>query len=297
MVKRSSQEYVPTANSSDNVTIKDVIGNKTDSGTSGDSIVSLTKKNNADILVVDALHDVPTQNLATNATVAQVVGNKTDTKAGSSLYAMHQDLLEKTTFPTQNLATNLTFSQVVGNKTDTSAGSSLYAMHQDLLAKTTFPTADLATNTTFAHVIGNKTDTVAGTSLYSVTTKIQAQLDVTKSAGVFTYMDAGGEIDIIEITPASGEIIDSIWLDLTTMTQNGTIKLYSKIDGATYRQVSVNGTTQSYAFTVADGIDGFMIPGPFAIASDFKVSYEEGADEGANRDIPYRVVRRQFVVA
>jgi len=217
MVRIASRDYVPTADGALNNTIAEVIGNKTDTGTSGDSIVALVKKNNTDILVIDGLHDVPTQDLATNATMNQVIGNKSDGKNG--------------------------------------------------------------------------------TSLYSQSAIILSQLAATKSQGAFTYIDAGGEVDIIELTVTTGEIIEGIWIDLVNMTQNGTIKLYYKIDGANYRQVSVGGTVQTYAYTVADGVDGVFIPGPFAIASGFKVSYEEGADEGANREIPYNVIRRQFVIS
>lgn len=111
----------------------------------------------------------------------------------------------------------------------------------------------------------------------------------TFSGGTFSYLDAGGEQDVVEITPTTRVKIVGIWLDLSNMTQNGTIKLYHKIDGTNYRQLSIYGTEQSYAFTVGDGVDGLMIPYNFYVDSDFKVTYEEGADEGAARDIPYNL--------
>lgn len=376
MVQRSSRDYVPTADAAGNVTMADVIGNKTDTGTSGDSVVSLVKKNNTDILVIDGYQDVPTQDAVTNLQMRDVIGNKTDTKNGSSIFAKHEGLLEKTTLPTQNLATNLTFAQVIGNKTDTEVGSSIYsktvqigqnhvvptadsannamvrdvvgnktdtkngdsiyAKHEALIEKTTLATQDLADNNTFSQVIGNKTDTKNGTSLVAFQqqhldrsglptqnsannnvfadvignktdttagTSIMSKLafliasSTSTSNGTFSYLDAGGEQDVAVVTPASGEIVQGIWLDLSNMAQNGTIKIYYKIDGSNYRQVSVSGTVQSYAFTVADGVDGVYIPGPFGFGpNQYKVTYEEGADEGAARAIPYVVVRERKVL-
>ena len=111
----------------------------------------------------------------------------------------------------------------------------------------------------------------------------------TSSSGTHSYIDDGGEQDVVEITPTTRIKITGIWLDLSNMTQNGTVKLYHKIDGTNYRQLSIYGTEQSYAFTVADTIDGFFIPYNFIVNSDFKVTYEEGGDEGAARDIVYNV--------
>jgi len=211
MVRIASRGYVPTTDSASNVTFLDVIGNKTDGASSGDSLISLTKKNNVDILVVDGLHDVPTQNLATNATMAQVVGNKTDT--------------------------------------------------------------------------------AAGTSLMGVAKKIDAATQAGASSGTFSYLDAGGEQTVIEVTPTTAEIVHGIWLDLVNMTQNGTIKVYYKIDGTNYREI------ESFSFTVATDSDGFYIDRTFGFGpNQYKVTYTEGADEGAARNIPYKLIREKKVL-
>lgn len=112
------------------------------------------------------------------------------------------------------------------------------------------------------------------------------------SSGTFSYLDAGGEQDVIAISNSTRKIIYGVWLDLSNMTQNGTVKLYYKIDGTNYRQVNMRGTVQSYAFTVATGVDGLYINLTFAITNDFKITYTEGADEGAARDILYSVIYR-----
>jgi hypothetical protein len=297
MVQRSSRDYVPTADGANNNTMAEVIGNKTDTGTSGDSIVSLTKKNNTDILVIDAFHDVPSTDSADNVVMSDVIGNKNDTASGSSLFSNVGKIAADIMIPSQDAADNNTSAEVIGNKTDSKNGTSLVALQQQDLDRSGLPSQDSANNNVFADVIGNKTDSKNGDSIYAIVGKIQDRVSAAKAEGTFSYLDAGGEVDIIEITPVDGEQIDGIWIDLVNMTQNGTIKLYSKIDGSNYRQVSISGTIQSYAFTVADGVDGVYIPGPFSINTDFKVSYEEGANEGADRAIPFRVIRRQFVIA
>ena len=117
-------------------------------------------------------------------------------------------------------------------------------------------------------------------------------VNVTKypSSGTYSYIDDGGEQTVIELTDGSYKMLGGIWLDLSNMTQNSTIKCYYKIDGTNYRQLNVGGTVQNYAFTVADTIDGVYLDLHIGISYDFKVTYEEGGDEGAARDIPYQIV-------
>lgn len=110
------------------------------------------------------------------------------------------------------------------------------------------------------------------------------------SNGTYSYLDAGGEQTVIEFTDDVYKIIAGVWLDLSNMTQDGTVKAYYKIDGTNYRQVSIDGTTQSFAFTVADTIDGFFVRLNAGIVNDFKITYTEGGDEGAARDIVYQLI-------
>jgi hypothetical protein len=284
---------VPSVDSADNVVMSDVLGNKSDTK-NGDSVVALVKNNG----------QIPATDSATNTLVRDVVGSKDDTKNGTSLYAKHEDLLEKTTFPTQDLATNATFAQVVGNKTDTVGGTSIIALAKQIVEDTgttipgtittidafhDVPAQNSADNVVMSDVIGNKTDTDDGDSIYSMCTTISTidtALMAGKSAGTFSYLDAGGEQTIVEYTPAAdtGTVIRGIWLDLVNMTQNGTIKIYYKIDGSNYREV------ESFSFTVATDSDGFLMDRVFGIQSDFKVTYTEGADEGAARSLPFEII-------
>lgn len=101
--------------------------------------------------------------------------------------------------------------------------------------------------------------------------------------GTFSYLDAGGEQTVVELTPTNRIMITGVWIDLVNMTQDGTIKLYYKVDGSTYRQYN------EISFTVASDPDGVLIPAPSTIDADWKLTYTEGADEGAARAIPYAV--------
>lgn len=250
MVQKSSRDYVPTANSGNNVTMADVIGNKTDADSSG----------------------------------------------GDSIYAQTKETMARLALPSQDGAANNNVGDVIGNKTDTAGGTSIFSNIGKVQADLIIPSQDAADNNTIAEVVGNKADTDAGTSLVSYAKRIEANivhglmLNNTSSTGTLAYLDAGGEQTVVEITPASGEEIVGIWLDLVNITQNGTITIYSKIDGNTYREVD------SYSFTVATDPDGFYVDINFGISSDFKVTYEEDVDEGDDRNIPFRVIRRKFTI-
>lgn len=130
---------VPVADTADNITSTDVIGQKTDTN-AGDSLYSANL--------------VPAADAAANVEASDVIGNKTDTEAGDSLYANQL-------VPLADVADNVVGGDVIGNKTDTEAGDSLYA---NLLV----PLADAAGDVTVSDAIGAKADTVAGTSLIAL---------------------------------------------------------------------------------------------------------------------------------
>jgi hypothetical protein len=100
--------------------------------------------------------------------------------------------------------------------------------------------------------------------------------------GTLSYLDAGGEQTVFEATIARPIVIWGVFLDLNALTQNGTVKVYHKIDGSNYREID------SYA--VAAGDTNLYIDTIFALNYDFKVTYTEAVDEGAARDIPYSYV-------
>jgi len=106
--------------------------------------------------------------------------------------------------------------------------------------------------------------------------------------GTFTYLNAGGEQTIYEITPTQCIMIESFFLDLTTLTKDGYIKIYSKIDGTNYRLM--------YDSDYQVGVDavGEVGFGYLAIDSDMKITWTEDADEGSDRAIPYKLIYSVF---
>lgn len=103
------------------------------------------------------------------------------------------------------------------------------------------------------------------------------------------YTDAGGEQTIIELTPGTDLYeVNSIYLDLVNITKNGTVKLYIKIDGTNYREVS------SDSFLVATDSDGVWLDFNGMVADDIKVTYTEAEDEAAIRAIPWQVCYRSI---
>jgi hypothetical protein len=127
----------------------------------------------------------------------------------------------------------------------------------------------------------------AGAGLTAIPNVAQAAANSSgDSSGTLSYLDAGGEQTVVELTTTTRKVINGVWLDLVNMTQNGTIKAYYKIDGTNYREMS------SSAFVVLTDKDGFYLSLNMGITNDFKVTYTEGVDEGAARDIPYSLVYR-----
>ena len=102
--------------------------------------------------------------------------------------------------------------------------------------------------------------------------------------GTYTYLDAGLEQQIFAINADPNSYVNKITLDLTNISNDGTIKLYSKIDGVNYREID------SFAFTVATDSDGFFIDLKIPVNHDFKLTYTEGSDEGGDIEIPYSYV-------
>jgi len=110
----------------------------------------------------------------------------------------------------------------------------------------------------------------------------------TPTEGTYTYLDAGGEQNLFELTGVINREILAIWLDLTNLTQDGTVTIYGKQAG-----LSVYTAFKTISWTQATDpkllqLDGF----PTGITGDLKVSWTEGADEGADRDIGYEVIYR-----
>jgi len=110
---------------------------------------------------------------------------------------------------------------------------------------------------------------------------LEGKLDLVVVPAVFAYLNAGLEQTAFTFTPATNVKLSSIWFDLATLTQNTTIRLKHQIDGANY------ATFQTFQWTT--GMDnGVYFRGlALADARPLQASFQEVADEGADRDIPY----------
>jgi len=98
------------------------------------------------------------------------------------------------------------------------------------------------------------------------------------ASGTLSYLDAGGEQTVVEVTPGNAMVVYGLYLDLSNMTQAGTVKVYQKIDGTNYREISSDATAAG---------ESYMLNAVYGIAYDMKVTYTEAVDEGAARDLPY----------
>ena len=107
---------------------------------------------------------------------------------------------------------------------------------------------------------------------------------ISKVNSSFTYLDAGGKQTIFEITDRTKTYISQIILDFINITKDGVIRLYSKIDGTNYREIAI------FAFTFLTDSKGLFINLKIPVNIDFKITYEEDADEGSDRIIPYNYI-------
>ncbi len=108
---------------------------------------------------------------------------------------------------------------------------------------------------------------------------IHGLVDSTETAGPLSY--TGGELDIIEDTATTRRRITAE-IDLINMTKDGTIRIYRKVDGSTYRLYS------EVTYLVAGTIKAFDVT--FTTNQAWKLTYEEAVDEGSNRDIPFNTI-------
>lgn len=307
---------VPVADVVDNVVMSDVLGNKEDAAATGaitttESIAAYIKQlvtegiaRDSAITIIDGLLDVPSEDLATDDTINQVVGKKSDTVAGTSLVAITKQnaaalVVVDALFnvPTEDLATDDTINQVVGKKSDTVAGTSLISITKQNAAAIVVMDAIGDETNGYLESGGDIHDVLyadaAGASIAVDIAENQTDLDTliatngsADSSGTFSYLDAGSEQDVVELTNSTRKTIIAIWVDAINLTNNGTFKVYYKVDGTNYRELVAN------ADTITSGTDEAinLITGTLAITEDLKITYEEASDEGAARDIPFSVI-------
>ncbi len=99
-----------------------------------------------------------------------------------------------------------------------------------------------------------------------------------EETGTATYGDAGGEQDIFNIDFTVLSDVSNFKLDLSNLTQSGTWRLY--VDGVKVREESWNADEDS---------DTVLIKFDMITSEELNLTWEEDADEGADRGIPYAV--------
>lgn len=110
---------------------------------------------------------------------------------------------------------------------------------------------------------------------------IHGLVDSAETTGPFSYLDAGGEQDVVEDTAVTRRRI-TVNFDLTAMTLNGTVRLLMKVDASGY--VIYDETV----FVAAGAEQAFDYQ--FTTNQNWKLTYQESADEGAARAIPFNVI-------
>jgi len=105
----------------------------------------------------------------------------------------------------------------------------------------------------------------------------------TVTSGTFTLTSDTSEHTIVELTPSVVTYVYNFWLDLDALTQNCTVRVYSKIDGTNYREMlpmRLNNMPPSAA-------EGLALKQQI-ISTAWKITIQSTVVEGASRSIPYR---------
>ncbi len=106
---------------------------------------------------------------------------------------------------------------------------------------------------------------------------------VAEAVDIFSFDETSAlEQDMVTVTITARAKIGGIWLDMVNVTQDTTIKLYHKVDGTNFREVS------SSAWTTTDS-DGVLIAG-FTAYRDIKVTLTCGGGGAASVNVPYAIV-------
>jgi len=107
--------------------------------------------------------------------------------------------------------------------------------------------------------------------------------DVAEATGTFSYDETNaGEQQVALVTITARAKIGGIWLDMVNVTQDTTIRLKHKIDGATLREFT------SHAWVTTDS-DGVILEG-FTAYRDIEITLTCGGGGAGNVNVPYAIV-------
>jgi hypothetical protein len=210
--KNGQPNSVPTANSTNNVTESDVIGNKTDTGrTTGATTYSVL----AYVKGLVAMLELAGADSSNNTYIRDVVGNKTDTQVlvkgtTKSLVAMAKGALDQFLIAGADDATNDYVRQGVGNKTDTARTAvataySIMSYVKGIVTMLTKPSADSTNNVYVADVVGSKDD--AAQTTVGTTRSLMGYLK-----GVLSILN--GHYTFISSAIAQASPVQNTWYDV-----------------------------------------------------------------------------------
>jgi hypothetical protein len=183
------------------------------------------------------------------------------------------------------------------------AGAGLSAIPDMALDSTVAKSADLATTDGKVDTLQTTADNIetdtqdiqtqigtAGAGLTAIPNVAQAAANTSgDSSGTLSYLDAGGEQTVVELTTTTRKVLYGISLDMTNIAEDGAaIKVYLKPDGTNYKEI----LAKALQFSPSTDGDGLYIDLNMSITSDFKLTFTEGADEAAAKDIHYSLVYR-----
>lgn len=148
--------------------------------------------------------------------------------------------------------------------------------------------ADIATIDGVVDAIRAVTDNLPDGGALNDLATILGLVDTSDVSGTYTYTNVGLEQTVYEDTATTRRQIDLV-VSTRNMTQPGTIRIYRKVDGSNYdlwltKVVDV----VEYAPVIHGDERAWSIS--FRTNQAWKITYEEGGEEGADRDIPYNII-------
>jgi len=119
---------------------------------------------------------------------------------------------------------------------------------------------------------------------------IEDCIDINSVSDTFSLQANTNEQTLLEIQPGTKIIrIYNLYLDLNTITQKITIKVYMKIDGSNYREIP--------AMRISDisppQTKGVALK-EIVFNTDLKITIKSSTAEGEARDIPYRYFKGEY---
>jgi len=115
-------------------------------------------------------------------------------------------------------------------------------------------------------------------------------VDITSVSSTFSLQPNTNEQTLLEIQPGTKIIrIYNFYLDLNAITQNTTIKVYSKIDGSNYREIPAM-TITNISPPQSKGVALKEI----VFDTDLKITIQSATAEAEARNIPYRYFKGEY---